>query len=177
MLKRLKLALSEISKENSMGNLIVREVSKKDEIAFLSIRNHPDNYKWFFNSSTISVEEHRDWFHKRVLNMQFFTLVAEIDNEVVGMAYVTDTTHLSPRISIGIKPSLSNSGVGTKLLNELILRAKIRGFNSLTAEILNTNLISIRFFSKSGFKPESDDKSFHKNRKQEVIYLSINLTS
>jgi L-amino acid N-acyltransferase YncA len=159
-----------------MGNLIVREVSKKDEIAFLSIRNHPDNYKWFFNSSTISLEEHRDWFHERILNMQFFTLVAEIDNEVVGMAYISDTTHFSPKISIGIMPSLRNSGVGTKLLSELILRARIRGFKSLTAEILNTNSISIRFFLKSGFNPESEDKSFHKNRKQEVIYLSMNLT-
>ena len=159
-----------------MENLIVREVSKKDETAFLSIRNHPDNYKWFFNSSTISVEEHRDWFHERILKMQFFTLVAEIDNEVVGMAYLSNTKHFSPRISIGILPSLRDSGTGTKLLSELILRAKIRGFNSLTAEILNTNSISIRFFLKSGFKPESDDKSFHKNRKQEVVYLSINLT-
>ena len=48
MLKRLKLALFETSNENSMKKLIVREVSKLDETAFLSIRNHPDNYKWFF---------------------------------------------------------------------------------------------------------------------------------
>ena len=177
MLKRLKLALFETSNENSMKKLIVREVSKLDETAFLSIRNHPDNYKWFFNSSKISVEEHRDWFHARILNMQFFTLVAEIDNEVVGMAYIIDATHLSPRISIGIKPSSSSSGVGTKLLSELVLRAKIRGIASLTAEILTTNSISIRFFSKSGFSLESESNSFDKTRKQEVVYLSLNLTN
>ena len=158
-----------------MENLIIREVSAKDELGILSIRNHSENYKWFFHNSPISAAEHKEWFAARLLNSRFFTLVAEGDFQVIGTASLNDYKDVSPKVSISIRPGLNNSGVGTTLLNELVLRSKSSDIKSLSAEILEENLISLYFFSKNGFIKEYTDSRIINNKLCGVIGLTLKL--
>ena len=158
-----------------MRDLIVREVTEKDEQEILTIRNDPLNYKWFFNDSPILSKAHHEWLNGRLLHSQFFTLVAECDGRIIGVAYLNLTQNSSSIVSINVKPDSSHSGVGTSLLNELKCRSKQKGIKSLTAEIKKSNIISLDFFLKNGFIHSTMQDRYIEKINQEVIVLVFNL--
>ncbi len=149
--RHLKLALFAARSKGLKKAFVIREVSANDEFAVLDIRNHPENFKWFVNNTSISIEEHSEWFKIRLEKSKFFTLVAESENEILGIAYLDDETVYSPKVSISIKPGSKGVGVGSGLLKELIRRSKSVNIESLSAEIKHTNSSSIALFSRSGF--------------------------
>lgn len=159
-----------------MNNLNIREVTNKDEFGILSIRNHPDNYKWFFDNAPVSPEIHHKWFMERISTARFFTLVAELNGEVIGIASLNDFRNLAPKISINITPEFSNKGVGATLLRELIQRSRTSDIKFLTAEILKTNLISFHFFLKNNFKLENVETRVLNGEKSDVSVLSLKLS-
>jgi L-amino acid N-acyltransferase YncA len=170
------LVLFEKGIEISMNNLNIREVTNKDEFGILSIRNHPDNYKWFFDNSPVSPEIHHKWFMERISTSQFCTLVAEINGEVIGIAFLNDFRGLAPKISINISPEFSNKGVGVALLKELIQRSKTADIKFLTAEILKANLISFQFFLKNNFILVDVEARMLDGEKSDVLVLSLKLS-
>jgi len=158
-----------------MPDLTVREVTEGDEQEILLIRNNPLNYKWFFNDLPILSKAHHEWLSGRILHSQFFTLVAEREGSVVGIAYLNLSPNSSPLVSINISPDYGHSGIGTTLLNELKYRSKQRGIESLTAVIKESNVASIEFFLKNGFIHENMLSKFIEKIEQEVVVLSFNL--
>jgi L-amino acid N-acyltransferase YncA len=132
----------------------VREVNLNDEAVLLSIRNQPENYKWFFDESEITPENHSKWFSTRMQDLKFFTLVAVVSGQVIGVVYL-DSIQTNPKVSINIKPGFKGIGVGTALLKELILRAKSVKIESICAEIKDTNADSLHFFLKNSFVREN----------------------
>lgn len=176
MLKLLKSALFELRNDILTRSVLIREVSLVDELEILTIRNHPENYNWFFHKNLISTEEHAEWFKTRLLNAKFFTLVAEVESRVVGTAHLSNFTSTTPKVSISIKPGWKAKGIGSKLLKELILRSKSANLNSIFAEIKSSNLASINFFSQNGFSLASGDFRRLGNTQVEVITLVLNLT-
>jgi L-amino acid N-acyltransferase YncA len=176
MLKLLKSALSELRNDILTRSILIREVSLVDELEILTIRNHPENYNWFFHKNSISSEEHAEWFKTRLLDAKFFTLVAEVESHVVGTAYLSNFTSTTPKVSISIKPGWKAKGIGSKLLKELILRSKSANLNSIFAEIKSSNLASINFFSQNGFSLANGDFRRLGNTQVEAITLVLNLT-
>jgi len=176
MLKLLRLASSEPRNDILEKNILVREASLVDELEILTIRNHPENYKWFFHETSISAEEHAKWFKTRLLDAKFFTLVAEVESGVVGTAYLSNFKSTTPKVSISIKPGSHTKGVGSKLLKELILRSKSANLNSIFAEIKSSNLASINFFSQNGFALANRDSRKLGSTQVEVITFFLNLT-
>jgi len=160
-----------------MYSLVVREISESDEQEILSIRNDPLNYKWFFSNSPVLANVHREWFSNRLLDSRFFTLAAESDSQVVGVAYLTTISDYSARVSIVVRNESGNRGVGTRLLNELKHRSKQRGIMSLTAEVLKSNTASINFFLKNGFITESSQQKSSEKIDENVVLLLFNLNS
>lgn len=176
MQRLLKLVLSELRSDILQRNIVVREASLDDELGILAIRNHPDNYKWFFYERSISAEEHAEWFKTRLLDAQFFTLVAVVDGGVIGTAYLSDLKFTVPKVSISVKPDSQAKGVGTKLLKELVSRSKSASLDSIVAKIKSSNLDSIRFFSQNGFILANVDSKKTGTIQADVITLSLNLT-
>ena len=176
MQKLLKLALFEPIGENLKNMVVVREASFQDSSEILSIRNHPENVKWFFKEEVVTEEEHALWFASRLTELRFFTLVAELDNQIVGIAYLKDFELKSPRISISVKPGSKEQGVGSQLLDELILRARMTNLKALLAEIKIMNTSSLRFFSHNGFIKIDTAPSRLANNAVEIITLILNLT-
>lgn len=159
-----------------MNNLNVREATIKDELGILSIRNHPDNYKWFFGNTPVSPEIHHRWFMERISASQFFTLVADLDGEVIGTASLNDFRDLAPKISISISPEFGKKGVGAKLLRELILRSRSVDIQFLTAEILKSNLASFQFFLKNNFNLVGVETRMLDGEKSDILVLSLKLS-
>lgn len=175
MPKLLRLASFEPKNEVLMIGILVREVVPKDELAVLEIRNHVENYKWFFEDNSVPADEHAKWFETRLLESSFFTLVAEIDGSVVGTAYLTDINSTTPKVSVSVKPESKAKGVGHALLNELTLRCKLENLDAIYAEIKSSNLSSIHFFSKNGFVVANPNFGKLRSSRSDAILLSINL--
>ncbi|CAB4720683.1 unannotated protein [freshwater metagenome] len=155
----------------------IREVTVNDEFAILEIRNHPENFKWFLNDSSVSIDEHSEWFKSRLDKSKFFTLIAESKDEILGIAYLSDPTVYSPRVSISIKPGSKGKGVGSSLLKELIRRSKSVNLESLSAEIKGGNCSSISLFSRSGFVMNHLESEIQEVRAFGVLRLILNLNS
>ena len=162
--------------ENLKNEIVIREVSFQDSKEIYLIRNHVENYKWFFNEAEVTEEEHELWFLSRLTELRPFTLVAELDNEIVGTAYLKDVELEWPRVSITVKPGSKGKGVGSRLLNELILRAKQTNLKSLLAEIKVLNITSIQFFAHHGFVRIDPAPRPHTNYHVQIITLVLNLT-
>jgi L-amino acid N-acyltransferase YncA len=175
MPKPLRLASFEPKNEVLMTSILVREVVPKDELAILEIRNHADNYKWFFEDNSIPVDEHAKWFETRLLESRFFTLVAEIEGSVVGTAYLTNLKSTIPKVSISVNPGSKAKGVGHALLNELIKRCKSANLKSIYAEVKTSNVASIYFFSKNGFVLTNSNFEKQSVPRVDAILFSINL--
>ncbi len=175
LLKHSKLVLYEIVIEAVGVDQIIREVKASDESELLSIRNQPENYKWFFHQSTISTEEHATWFRLRLSESSQPTLVVEQEGSVVGVGYLSKSKSNTTTVSISIQPKWVGNGLGTKLLKELITRAKSLGLDSIFAEIKSTNDKSVQFFTKNGFTKVSVEIRSFGNSEIEVVTLSITL--
>ena len=113
---------------------------------------------------------------ERISTSRFFTLVAELNGEVIGIASLNDFRNLAPKISININPEFSNKGVGGTLLRELIQRSRTADIKFLTAEILKTNLNSFHFFLKNNFKLETVETRVLNGEKSDVSVLSLKLS-
>ena len=159
-----------------MNDVHVREATNKDEFGILSIRNHPDNYKWFFESAPIPPEIHHKWFMERISTSQFFTLVAELNGELIGTATLSDFKDVAPKVSISITPEFSKKGIGAMLLKELIQRCKSEDIQFLTAEILKTNTASLQFFLKHNFMLNTVETRVLNGQKSDVMILSFTLS-
>jgi len=88
-------------------------------------------------------------------NPLFHTIVAEIDNEIVGMAlyyyrYSTwkgKTIHLEDLI---VKEKMRGSGIGFALYSEIMVQGKSDGVRRIEWNVLDWNTEAIEFYEKSG---------------------------
>ena len=175
MLRLSKSDLFELGNKVLNKDIFVREVTSDDELQLLAIRNDPENYKWFFSNALVPLDEHKEWFKERLMHAKFFTLVAEVDNDVIGIAYLSDFSLASPKISISVKPGMKGLGVGTKLLQELIVRSRTASINSILAEIMSSNIASMKLFSCNGFVEVSLDSRKFDETQTGGVTLSLNL--
>jgi len=159
------------------NDVLIREITAGDKLDLLAIRNDPENYKWFFHETSISEEEHTRWFKDRLLTAKFFTLVADLNNRVIGIAYLNEFNSTIAKISINIKSDMKGIGAGTKLLQELITRSKTTNINSLHADIKISNEASIYFFTQHGFVDAShNSKNLHDiHTEGATLILSLSL--
>lgn len=158
-----------------VGKIFIREASLDDESAILEIRNHPENRRWFFQETPISSQIHRDWYRLRLSGAEFFTLVAEVNDQVIGTVYLTDVESSKPKVSISVMPDSKAEGVGGELLKQIIMRSKLAKLASITAEIKSTNLKSINLFSRNGFVPDGSQPRNHSKTHVEIVTLILNL--
>jgi GNAT superfamily N-acetyltransferase len=90
-------------------------------------------------------------------NPLFFTFVAELDNQIVGMAlyyyrYSTwkgRTLHLEDLI---VKEKMRGSGCGFALYTEIIKQGKLDNIRRVEWNVLGWNQTAIDFYEKSGAK-------------------------
>lgn len=84
-------------------------------------------------------------------------LVARSGSEVLGWAALTPVSNLCvlagvAEVSIYLAPSHRGQGIGTALLNRLVLLSEERGYWTLQSEIMRENEACIRLHETCGFR-------------------------
>jgi len=100
------------------------------------------------------VPDYNSWDKKYIDSCR---IVAELENEVVGFAVLSQVSERSvykgvAEVSVYVSKKSRGQGIGQKLLNELILQSETNGFWTLQAGIFSQNKASIELHKKCGFR-------------------------
>ena len=137
----------------------IRKGEKKDMKAVLDLIQELATFEKETDAVVVTVADlERDGFGDSPL---FHTFVAEIENEIVGIAlyyyrYSTwkgKTIHLEDLI---VKEKMRGSGLGFALYSKIIEQGKIDKVRRIEWAVLDWNLPAIEFYQKSGAKVLQD---------------------
>ena len=62
-------------------------------------------------------------------------------------------------------------GIGTQLIQELLLRARTSGATSVLLEVRESNLAARRFYEKLGFSEQGRRKGYYQNPREDALIL------
>jgi phosphinothricin acetyltransferase len=102
------------------------------------------------------LQEQKKWFKEHKEN-NLAVIVAEIENKIVGWASLSKWSHkegykYTVENSIYVDNNYRGKGIGTKLLERLIVEAKNNNYKNLIAQIAEGNESSVKLHKKYGFK-------------------------
>jgi len=144
--------------------LTFRKALPEDMLDIFSWRNDIETRKNSFNSSEVSLEEHKSWFEK-VLSSHSNHLFILLDNsEKIGVIRFDRLKNNIAEISINLSPEKRGKGYGTlgiKLLSNYYL--KEFNLDYILSKIKKENASSINSFKQAGYilnKEESECSEF-----------------
>lgn len=84
-------------------------------------------------------------------------IIAEVENRVAGWAVLSPVSKRKvyegvAEVTIYIHPDFSGRGIGSALINELIIQSESEGFWTLQSSVFTENIASIRLHLKHGFR-------------------------
>lgn len=93
---------------------------------------------------------------------------AKFNNEIVGFAGIKILFDEADIMNIVVKKDYRNKGIGSILLENLILLSKKLCLNSLSLEVNEENIPAINLYKKQGFKNIGIRKNYY-NEKNGII--------
>lgn len=90
-------------------------------------------------------------------------IVAKKQNEIIGFAGIKIIIDEADIMNIVVKKSYRNNGIGSLLLENLILISNKKNFNFINLEVDCKNTIAINLYKKFGFEEISLRKNYYKN--------------
>ena len=119
---------------------------------------------------------------RRVQERNWPFLVAEADGAVIGFAYATQfrdraAYRFAAEDSIYVDPTRTRSGIGRRLLDELIVRTSRQGFRTMVAVIGGAEPASIGVHAALGFREVGRLKrvGFKFGRWLDSVYMQCDL--
>ena len=102
-------------------------------------------------------------------NLNSTYLIARVENEIVGFAGFLKICDEANIMNIVTKKNKRNLGIGSKLLENLILYAKNRNCKSITLEVNEHNNIAIHLYEKYNFKRIGLRKKYYNNTDDAIL--------
>ena len=90
-------------------------------------------------------------------------IIGKINNEIIGFAGLKKIFDQADIMNIVIKKTYRNQGIGTLLLENLILLAKDLNISTIFLEVNEQNKPAIHLYEKLGFKKLGVRKKYYNN--------------
>ncbi|MEG6586831.1 ribosomal protein S18-alanine N-acetyltransferase [Dendrosporobacter sp. 1207_IL3150] len=113
----------------------------------------------------------QDAFESEITNKLAYYLVLEDNRQVIGYAgmwLILDEAHIT---NIAIIPQYRRSGLGEKLLLEMIQKAKLHGAASMTLEVRVSNNAAQCLYEKLGFEKRGIRKQYYTDTKEDALIM------
>lgn len=129
----------------------IRTIASKDSYELYNLRNSSESVRWFLSDKKITPNEHKKWVQSRLVEFANFTLVALINDNVIGICYLNFLKKNHYKISINVNCNFQNIGVGERLIREMLVAARKSKIQNICAVVHSKNVNSINFFYKNFF--------------------------
>ena len=127
----------------------IRHASKEDEQDLLDWRNDRHTVSTSLSNSAVLPENHAKWFGEIVKKKNCPILIAEQDNQKIGMVRF-DKSKNCFMVSINLNPIHRGKGLGSRVL----LLAEDFFFikrSEIVAQVKAENIASVKLFTKCGY--------------------------
>jgi len=136
--------------------------AKQDDFNFIyELHIHPEVNRFLFYE-IMSPGEFKTLFNELLTEEVLY--VYEEDNILKGMFKFTPKQYRSSHIAslggVAIHPSFSGKGSGQRMVDEIILLGKERGFVRMELGVSTINIKAIHLYEKAGFKKEGMLKKY-----------------
>lgn len=130
----------------------IRKVNMKDAEQILKIRNNPEIFKYFRNSTSIWLKDHLIWFNEYIKNDKNVFIVLEIDWIIQWYWRKDFIKNNEFEISILVSPNIQQKWYWKKILKSLL--DNTFNWEIIYAEILKDNIWSQKLFDSFWFKED-----------------------
>ncbi|TDR20874.1 GNAT family N-acetyltransferase [Flavobacterium cheniae] len=158
--------------------MIIRKATKNDMPSVLELIQELATFEKEPDAVVVTVDDLvRDGFSENPL---FQCFVAEVDNEIIGMAlfyyrfstWKGKTIHLEDLI---VKENKRGTGAGFALYKEIIKQGKAENVRRIEWNVLDWNTPAIDFYEKSGAKVLGDWRVVHMDDKGIEQFLNTTI--
>ena len=115
----------------------------------------------------------REWYEGELKRPEVcFIYVLRTDDQPVAAFcafwLVVDQAHIN---NLAVRPELRGRGLGTQLLESILVEARHLGAASLTLEVRRSNIAAQRLYAKAGFFEHSVRKNYYTQPVEDAIIL------
>jgi L-amino acid N-acyltransferase YncA len=145
-----------ISSREEFTMLKIRNALLTDLPEMLEIYNHAIlNLTATFDIEEQTLAERRIWFDK--YGERHPLIVAEMDNQIIGYSCLSPfrdkpAYSYSAELSLYISSVYQGQGIGNKLMQEILCKARELGYHTVIGGITGGNKASVKLHEKFGFK-------------------------
>jgi len=105
-----------------------------------------------------------------------FEYIAEMDEQIIGYAFIHIADDFSHLVNIAISPDYRNIGIGEKFLRFLIGLVKELKSPKVVLEVRKNNISAIRLYEKLGFESVREEKGYYQDGESAlVMFLDLKL--
>jgi ribosomal-protein-alanine N-acetyltransferase len=105
-----------------------------------------------------------------------FSYIAEMDEQIIGYAFIHIADDFSHLVNIAISPDYRNIGIGEKFLRFLIGLVKELKSPKVVLEVRKNNISAIRLYEKLGFESVREEKGYYQDGESAlVMFLDLKL--
>lgn len=135
-----------------LGRISLRLATPEDCEDIFFWRNHQMTRRYSTNSRCISLDEHRSWYSRVIVDPTRILLIAEDASGSLGVLRY-DLMENFAKISIYLVPGRHGEGRGSAILysGQDWLKRNYPRVNKIVAEVFPDNAASMRMFIKAGF--------------------------
>jgi UDP-2,4-diacetamido-2,4,6-trideoxy-beta-L-altropyranose hydrolase len=143
-------------------NFTIRKAKPKDSLFLFYLKNEEKSMLNSFNQNPIHLKDHNLWLKKIIKNKNKNLLIAEKNNEKIGMIRY-DLEDIFTYVSINIEKKFRGLGYGAAILKKSENIFKKNAI--LIAKVKKINIKSINIFKKNGYQVA--------NNKNPIILIKI----
>lgn len=133
--------------------LKLRKVNASDMKDLFNWRNHPKVRKSSFQAEPLLWEEHRKWFGQKIKSGDTVMFIGTYEDQKAGVIRF-DNRLKDACVSVMLNPDYIGKGFGARLIELGVkkLRKQNNKVKTITAEIKEDNIASLKAFEKAGFQ-------------------------
>ncbi len=116
-------------------------------------RNDPETRRQSFHTDEISLEEHTAWFIRSLATIDRKIIIAENEGTPIGVVRLDRLDDQNIELSVFLEPGQRGKGYGQRILRDISNYARVwlPSVLYIIALVKQTNLVSMRTFSKLGY--------------------------
>jgi len=114
-------------------------------------------------------------FFQELIAPERYYVVAEVGGQIIGYAglqWVLDEGHVT---NIAVRKEWQRRGIGSLLLENLIVKAKKLNLKFLTLEVRASNRAALSLYKKFGFVVEGIRKNYYVKPTEDAIIMTLYL--